>query len=126
MCYEPPPPGSAFQVTSFVFAQINFVLSPFANPSTSILPQPFKESPHLDVELQIQQSQFLGLPPFPPSVSSSAVSFLSEAEASLLGSTPAPLPETQTRELLYPRQFQKSINSTGRLLESHKVKFLTI
>lgn len=51
----------------------------------------------LDAELQIQRSQFLGLPPSPPSVSSSAVSFLSEAEASLLGSTPGPLPRAEEK-----------------------------
>lgn len=88
--------ASVSQITSSVLAQTNFILSPPRKPSTSVLLQSFKTSAHLDTELQIQKSQRLGLPPFPPSVSSSAVSFLSEAEAFLLGSSPAPLPGTQT------------------------------
>ena len=73
------------------------------HPFTSFTPQPFEKPPHLDTGLEIQRRQFLLLPPFPPSVSSSAVSFPSEAAAFLLGSSPSPLPKTQTHSTSLPQ-----------------------
>lgn len=70
-------------------------------------PSPFKKTPHLDSGLQLQQTQLLVLLLFPPSVSSSAVSFPSEAAASLPGSSPSLLPETKTWDTALPPTIPK-------------------